>query len=293
MKRLIGLVSLLAFTSSFACEVKIPSHLLVLGDGVPNLKLIQAKDCSEKTIQDLYTTIIGLEGKIRTQELANLVSQKDNTPILFKNESTNIIQLSSLIRNQLQLPLGTRIKSTRSPYTANVLPIAPGDQVEVSCSSCNFHQEQSINVSINGFDGSRTPMTVSATFSRLVKAYRIISPVQSFSEVSNFEGLKEEYVESVPYTDLITDLSSLKFFKTNKPLRVGDLLRKNDLNPISLVKAGLKTEVIIESQVVRIKTHGISRSNGTIGELVEVFHPQKNKKYQGKVIDINKVLVEL
>jgi flagella basal body P-ring formation protein FlgA len=94
-------------------------------------------------------------------------------------------------------------------------------------------------------------------------------------------------------TDLITDLETLKFFKTNKPLRTGDIIKRSDLNAINLVKAGLKTDVVLENQMIRIKTQGISRGNGAIGDIVEVFHPQKNKKYQGKVIDINKVLVEL
>ena len=85
----------------------------------------------------------------------------------------------------------------------------------------------------------------------------------------------------------------LKFYKLNKPLRPGELLRQSDLNPINLVKAGSKTEVIIENELIKLKTYGISRNNGGVGEFVEVFHPQKNKKYQGKVIDLNKVLVEL
>jgi len=76
-------------------------------------------------------------------------------------------------------------------------------------------------------------------------------------------------------------------------MKAGDLLRQSDLNALSLVRAGVKTEVIIENELVKLKTSGISRSNGSLGEFVEVFHPQKNKKYLGKVIDINKVLVEL
>jgi flagella basal body P-ring formation protein FlgA len=97
----------------------------------------------------------------------------------------------------------------------------------------------------------------------------------------------------VPYTDLVTDAETLRFFKSNKPLRAGELLRASDLNAQNLVRAGMRTEVILENEMVRIKTSGISRSSGGFGETVEVFHQQKNKKYQGKVIDNNKVLVEL
>ena len=133
----------------------------------------------------------------------------------------------------------------------------------------------------------------SADFKKMVKAFRLTSALPSFSSVNDTNILKEEYVETIPHTDLITDVEMLKFYKTNKPLKAGEILKKSDLNAVNLVRAGLKTDVVLENQMVRIKTSGISRGNGTIGELVEVYHPQKNKKYLGKVIDINKVLVEL
>lgn len=284
---------MISLSSALACEIKLPQSLLVIGEGLSNLATFQNKNCDDKIIQDLHATLATLEGKIPSSELVQFLKQKGHENITFVNNSIGIQQLKSLVRSNIHLPSGTKVKTTKAINSANLIALAPGDQVEVNCQACSFHNEQALNILILGFDGSKTPLTALAQFSRVIKAYRILNSVPSFSEITNFDILKEEYVESIPYTDLITDLGSLKFFKTNKPLKVGDLLRRSDLNAISLVKAGLKTEVIIESQVVRIKTHGISRSNGTIGELVEVFHPQKNKKYQGKVIDINKVLVEL
>ena len=127
----------------------------------------------------------------------------------------------------------------------------------------------------------------------MVKAFRVTQPLPSFSDIKDKNVVKEEYVEAIPHTDLITDFESLKFFKTNKPLRTGELIKRSDLNAVNLVKAGLKTEVILENSAIRIKTDGISRNSGSIGEMVEVYHAQKNKKYLGKVIDVNKVLVEL
>jgi flagella basal body P-ring formation protein FlgA len=126
----------------------------------------------------------------------------------------------------------------------------------------------------------------------MVRAYRVISFHPAFSQITE-TSLKEEYIESIPHTDLVTNLETLKFFKINKPLNTGDFLRQSDLNALSLVKAGVKTEVIIENELLKLKTSGISRSNGILGEFVEVYHPEKKKKYYGKVIDINKVHVDL
>jgi flagella basal body P-ring formation protein FlgA len=177
--------------------------------------------------------------------------------------------------------------------TSGILALNAGDSVEVNCHSCLYGMQQPLTIQILEFDGSRKSFFATADFKKMVKAYRLLSALPSFSSLDNQALLKEEFIESIPHTDLITDLETLKFYKTNKPLRTGDIIKRSDLNAINLVRAGLKTDVVLENQMIRIKTQGISRSNGAIGETVEVFHQQKNKKYQGRVIDINKVLVEL
>jgi flagella basal body P-ring formation protein FlgA len=126
----------------------------------------------------------------------------------------------------------------------------------------------------------------------MVKAFRVTAHLPAFSEIP-VSSLKQELIEAIPHTDLFSNPEKLKFFKLNKPIRSGEILRQSDLSALSIVKAGMKTEVIIENTLVKLKTTGICRSNGALGDYVEVFHPQKNKKYLGKVIDINKVLVEL
>jgi flagella basal body P-ring formation protein FlgA len=186
-----------------------------------------------------------------------------------------------------------QVKATHLTNQTGFLALAAGDNLELSCGSCLFGSLQPLNVIVHGFDGSKRTLYATADFKKMVKAFRLVSPLASFSSLDDTTLLKEEYTESIPHTDLITDREILKFYKTNKPLMAGELLKRSDLNAINLVRAGLKTDVVLENQMIRIKTQGISRGNGTFGELVEVYHPQKNKKYQGKVVDINKVLVEL
>ncbi len=283
------------FLSSWclACEVRLPHHVIVLGEGMSSPKNFEAKNCDDKTLIDLGQVMSTLEGKIPTQQIAEIVSQKGNISLKISPVTITVQHLKSLIREQLLIPSGIQIKGTRALNTSNFLTLNPGDKLTINCSPCFYSSQQTINLNISSLDGNKISLAAAVHFARMVRAYKVLSALPSFSEISNLDNLKEEYVEAIPHTELLTDLENLKFYRTNKPLRAGDLLKRSDLNPINLVKAGLNTEVIIESQVVRIKTHGISRNNGSLGEVVEVFHPQKNKKYQGKVIDINKVLVEL
>lgn len=287
---LIILFGLIRFTH--ACEVQLPHQLIIFSEASERNGIIQQKDCNEKVIQDLYDVIRALDGRIASFQLKEMMTLKGHD-LNIHPQSINIQQFQTLIREHLNLPSGIQVKASRPLSGPAIIALPAGDKVEIECINCLYGTQQPLNLTIIGFDGTKQSLLATADFKKMVKAYRLLSPLPSFSTIPGVEILKEEFVESIPHTDLITDSSILKFYKTNKPLRAGDLLKKSDLNAINLVKAGIRTDVILENQMIRIKTQGISRSNGAIGEFVEVFHPQKNKKYQGKVIDINKVLIEL
>lgn len=283
---------ILLIQTAMACEVRLPNQLVIFNDELGGLDIYQAQNCETKVLEDLHRTITGLEGRIAAFQLKEMMTSRGHQ-VEINPQSIVIQQFKTIIRDQLPLPTGMQVKATHLTNQTGFLALSTGDNLELSCGSCLFGSLQPLNVIVHGFDGSKRTLYATADFKKMVKAYRLVSPLASFSSLDDTNLLKEEYTESIPHTDLITDRESLKFYKTNKPLLAGALLKRSDLNAINLVRAGLKTDVVLENQMIRIKTQGISRGNGTIGELVEVYHPQKNKKYQGKVVDINKVLVEL
>lgn len=288
-KIFIALFFMLAAKLSIACEVHLPQNLVILGETTDFSQVIQHTGCDELTLDKVNKTLSSVEGKMTSFQFVEMMKTNNVT---IRPNFIQVQHLKNLVREQLLVPPGVQLRSSEAVNSPNYLAIAPGDRVEIQCIGCLYGTQQPLNINVIGFDGSNRSMMVKADFKKMVRAYRMLSFHPAFSEVSN-TSLKEEFIESIPHTDLVTNLETLKFYKINKPLKAGDLLRQSDLNALSLVKAGVKTEVIIENELVKLKTSGISRSNGSIGEFVEVFHQQKNKKYYGKVIDINKVLVEL
>lgn len=290
-KIFIALFFILAAKLSIACEVHLPQNLVILGSSSDFAQVIQHTNCSDVAIRNVNETLGEVEGKITSFQFAEILKSK-NHDVTIQPNMIQVQHLKHLVREQLMVPPGIQLRSSEAINSPNYMAVAPGDRIEIQCTGCLYGTQQPINVNVIGFDGSNRSLTVKADFKKMVRAYRVLSFHPAFSEIQG-SSLKEEYIESIPHTDLVTNLETLKFFKINKPMKAGDLLRQSDLNALSLVKAGVKTEVIIENELVKLKTSGISRSNGTLGEFVEVFHPQKNKKYYGKVIDLNKVLVEL
>lgn len=278
-------------SSAFACDISMPHRLIVLSNDPSGQSPVNATNCSEETLRVFHKTLTELEGRISAAQLTEMMAGKGQI-VKIDQHMVQVQNLKTFIREQLSLPPGVHVKTTYAVNASNFLALAPGDQLQINCSACLWGTKQPINVSIAGFDGTRRDFVAVADFGKMVRAFRLARPLNSFSEITVYD-IKEEFTEAIPHTEFISDVQTLKYYKTNKPLKSGELLRLSDLNAINIVKAGLKTEVVLENSMVRIKTSGISRGNGAFGDIVEVYHPQKNKKYQGKVIDNNKVLVEL
>lgn len=290
-KLLFTIFFILLGSFALACEVHLPQNLVILGDAQDFRQAINHTGCSDEVVKEVNSTLFSVEGKMTAFQFSEMLKAKSHD-VVIQPMFIQVQHLKHLVREQLLVPPGVQMKSSEALSGANYLTLAPGDKIEVQCSGCLFGSQQTLNLNIIGFDGTNKSLMVRADFKKMVKAYRLLSFHPAFSEIA-VTSLQEEFVESIPHTDLLTNLDTLKFYKLNKPVRAGELLKFSDLNAVDLVKAGLRTEVIIENELVKLKTSGISRSNGTLGQFVEVFHPEKNKKYQGKVIDINKVLVEL
>lgn len=276
---------------AFACEISMPYRLIVLSEEFSGQSPLNTSRCSEEAVREFHQTLAGLEGRISAEQLTDMMASK-NQVVKIDQHMVQVQNLKTYIRDQLVIPPGVHVKATHALNSSNFLALAPGDQLQVSCSVCLWGTRQPLNVTIAGFDGTRREIVAVADFGKMVRAFRLIRPLNSFSEITVYD-IKEEFTEAIPHADFIADVQKLKYYKTNKPLKSGELLRTSDLNAINIVRAGLRTDVILENSLVRIKTTGISRGNGAFGDTVEVYHPQKNKKYQGKVVDNNKVLVEL
>ena len=294
-KLIILIISLLIWNMGFCCEIILPEKILIL-ENSKNLDVLEEfyknpEYCSKDILDELSSILNSVDGKITKHQLKEMLATK-NYVVEIKPEVTEFIQLKNLIRKQLEIPINHQLTSITSQGKLNSLSLKKNDQIKVVCENCPFEKNQTIFLNILGIDGSFKRLNIQGEFKKMIKAFYVKSYIPAFSEIRK-DQLREEFTDPIPHTDILCDLEIIKYFKTNKPLKAGSLIKKSDLNGINLVRAGSSTEVIIENNFLKLKTNGISRSNGTYGDLVEVLNVQKKKKYIGKVIDINKIIVDL
>lgn len=289
-KTILGTFLTLSF-GSMACELSLPQNLVIFSQGAEIKDAFMEDGCSPNAVAEIAQVLKSVEGRMTSFQLKEILKSK-NIEANISPDIFQVQQLPNMIREQISLPAGYQLRNIEAFNGKDYLSLNAGEKVSIKCDQCAYIGKDPISLEVRNINGETSKYTVMAQFKKLVKAYRVKNMQGAFMEVSP-SSLSEEYVESIPQTDLISDLSVLRFYKCNKPIRPGELLKKSDLHPVNLVRAGVATEVVIENELVKIKTNGISRSNGAIGDFVEVFQPSKNKKYYGKVIDLNKVHVDL
>lgn len=289
-KILFVLIVLFSF-KAMSCEIEAPENLLFF-DETPKLEeYIKSKDCNPAEKNEFIQNLFLVSGKISGFQLSEILKTK-HFHILVKNDFIQVQHLKNLLRENLTVPANHFLISSSVSNEKNFLTLTSVDKVQVFCEGCNFISNEKIDLIVTRHDGSVQLIKVEAKFKKMVKALKVTGNYQAFSTLSDITFV-EEFVDSIPHTDLFNEIDHLKFYKFNKQVANGSLIRFSDLTAIDLVKAGVNTEVTIENEMIKLKTYGISRSNGSLGKLVEIFHPQKNKKYLGKVVDFNKVTVEL
>ena len=294
MKLILVAIAIVCSLDLFACHIELPERILIVETKNTDVSYQKAETCTNEEQLKLHEILMSTDGKITAQQMMRMVQIQADMAISVSPHLIQIDHLSNLARQQLPLPQSVFVKEIRSAIGMKALyPIKNGDEISLQCQDCVYGLNQKLLLTHNPFIGDRVQHLLTINFGKLTKAYKLTQPLNGFTELKNPSFYQEDYIEVVPHTELAQNGDTLKFFKTNKPLKAGDYLKMADLVPMNLVRAGDKTELIFESAQISIKTDGIARNNGGHGDMVEIFIPAKNKKYLGKVVGDHKVVVEL
>jgi flagella basal body P-ring formation protein FlgA len=125
------------------------------------------------------------------------------------------------------------------------------------------------------------------------EGYEAIDTINPFTENLKPLLFKKVFVKSNEYLKPFSDMKNIHFYRTNKRLKAGQIINESDLVPLTLVKAGNKTEIIFTNENITLKTYGIARQHGGMNDVIEVYNQTNQKKYLGRIIENNKVEVKL
>lgn len=279
------LVTCLYSFSLFSCEINFPEKILNL-ETESSLSAHFVQNCGLDRLSQIISFMRNAEGKISLNQIKTYLPGDIN--IKANSAKIEFLKLSDVVKQNFSSASDASIEFF-TPFTqSNFLGFSSKEDLNMKCDPCEFTSFEEIS-----FRGQSSQINLKAKISKMVEAYKVVKKIPAFSMDLSSDYFIKVQIPASNYKKPFTKMTLLPFYKTNKTLKPGTILNMSDLTPLSLVKAGDKTEVVFESRNVRILSSAISRQAGGLEEFIEVYNPKTQKKHNGKIIDYKKVLVEL
>lgn len=289
MKIAFILTLLFSFRLSWACELPVPPRLLVAGKITGDWS-ISKNNCTSQQISEVHALLQDQDGTIPVARLQAALGNEIR--LVSKTKEIRIDNVETLIRKSYS-DVGDANITINSPFQGALIELPTIGDLMLHCHPCQFSGEEVMRLSIRNMSELHNEYNFQAKFVRYVEAYQVRQHLPAFSQKLSSDMFEKVKVPAAAYGQYLTDLSRITFYKTNKSLRRGDVLRISDLSPLTLVRAGDRVELIFENPHVKVKSQALSRQSGGMGDQVEVWNQANGKKYRGVVVDHNRVVVDL
>ncbi len=269
--------------TTHACELVSYAYIIKI-DNILNDQIIKSSSCSEQTQEKFIQFINTASGVINNKIIKNYLNEKNLniSPQMIKVEPmedylASIYEKDPLIFRNIRYLLGSAS-----------LNLNKNQKPQIECRDCEKLGRKNIKFLINSKEVWLSA-EVGKTF-KVLQATRAISPMESILNQSDFEFSNKVLFKS-SYD--FTNYEQIKFYRLNKNLKKGEILKVHHLSPKQLIQYGQKVQVSLNSSHIKLKTTAKAKKSGKFGDFIELQNQKSNKVFLGKIIDYNKVEVEL
>ena len=292
--------TILAFTAlnlhASDCEVELFTKIYRLNtnQALQARDLVKESTCSPEITNKLAALISSSEGTVGSDFLKNEI-QKDfsDIQITFKNKKLSLLDLNTTLKDQLLPDSNLYFSQARSLNGISSLGLSEGEQMRAVCDSCSSFGEKNIKIDVSNVisNTNRTLWFASRIMAKVkvVKAKRNISFQQK--TLSSDDFYFEEVMTMTP-ENALTTLENIGFYKSNKTIVQNSVVSNLDLQPVNLINYGTPVSVSLLSSTISLQKTAMPLRSARFGEIVELKGPN-NKNIAGKVVDFNKVVIEL
>jgi flagella basal body P-ring formation protein FlgA len=256
--------------------------------------VIKESNCSPEITNKLATLISSSEGSVGSTFLQNEL-QKDFSEITisFPTKKLSLLDLNSTLRDQLLPHSNLYFTQARSLNGISSLGLVDGEQMTAVCDSCQSFGEKNVKIDITNVvnNTNRSVWFASKIMAKVkvVKANRTISFQQKGLDAKDFYF--DEILTMSP-DNVLTTLENVNFFKPNKTIMQNAVISNLDLQSVNLINFGTPVNVVLVNQNIALQKTAMPLRSARLGEMVELKGPN-NKNITGKVVDYNKVVIEL
>ncbi|MEA9354898.1 flagella basal body P-ring formation protein FlgA [Bacteriovorax sp. PP10] len=292
--------SILLFTSfnlyASECEIELFSKIYRLNanQALQARDLVKDSTCSPEISNKLASLVSSSEGTVGSDFLkSELQKEFSDVQIHFTTKKLSLLDFNAALRDQLIPDSNLYFSQARSLNGITSLGLSEGEQMRAVCDSCQSFGEKNIKIDVANVvsNTSRTLWFSSKIMAKVkvVKAKRNISFQQKTLDANDFYF--EEVMTMTP-ENALTTLDNIGFYKSNKTIVQNAVVSNLDLQAVNLINYGTPVSVTLVSQSISLQKTAMPLRSAHFGEVIELKGPN-NKNIAGKVVDFNKVVIEL
>lgn len=261
---------------------------------------IQTKDyvvqsnCEDEILNKLSVLLTSAEGTIGTDFLKNEI-KKDfpQIELTFSLNKISLLDLSEALKEKLASGANLSFLQTRSLNGLSTLGLVEGEQMRVICDSCQTLGEKTIKVDIvNPIKNSNRAAWFNSKVMAKIKVVKASRNISFQQKNLNPQDFYIDEVNTMSADNSLTTLDNIQFYKSNKTIMQNSVVSIADLQSINLVNYGTPVQVSLLNQNISLQKSAMPLRSARFGDIVELKGPN-NKNLSGKVVDFNKVVIEL
>lgn len=284
-------------TTKGMCSVELFSKVyrLEVNQTLSSRDIIKTTDCDNAVAEKISQIISNSSGSVGSDFLKReLAKDFPGTDINFTPRKLSLLELNLTLRDQLTAGTNLYFLDSKSLNGIKSMGLIESEQVKVYCESCNSFGEKNVKIDItNPLSGTTRTLWFSTKIMakiKVFKAKRNLSFQQKHLENSDF--YEDNIFTSTP-DNVVTSMENIHFYKANRTILQGATLSGLDLHPVNLVTFGTPVNVVLKNQNINLQRTAMPIKSALFGEIIELKNPNNNKIIAGKVVDYNKVVIEL
>lgn len=282
--------------SASECEIELFTKVYRLQKDQPLVArdVVRASTCSPEISNKLSALISNSEGTLGTDFLkSELKRDFSDVTINFLTKKLSLLDFNESIKDQL-LP-GTNLFFTqaRSLNGISSLGLVEGEQMRAVCDSCQSFGEKNVKIDIaNVISNSNRTLWFSSKIMAKVKVVKAKRSISFQQKALSSEDFFYDEVLTMNPDNALTTLDNIHFYKSNKTILQNAVVSNLDLQAVNLVNYGTPVNVTLLNNNIALQKMAMPVRSARFGETIELRGPN-NKNIAGKVVDYNKVVIEL
>lgn len=294
MKSLIWLVSFLSSTGFAAeCSIEFYSKIYKVNNSAVQIRdYVKKNSCPEATLFKLNKFIQNVDGVVHSniikEELSSLHQDIEILP-----SKISISSLDAYLKEKLFPTNELSFSGLKSIESKSAIALSDAETLEISCNNCQNLGDKNIQLIIKSpILATQKNFWISAKLVTSIEVLKAKTNINFQQTSLSSNDFSVEKIHTDKPEDYVVDTKNLNFYKPNRIILKDAYLTRMDILAVNLINYGTPVKALYKINGLTLEKNFMPTRSARINETVELNGAQ-NKKLYGKVVDFNKVEIEL